>query len=252
MAYTSNHFCWFEITSTDKDAAIAFYPEVVGWKTQGMDMGPMGTYTMFVGSDVSRGGFAEAQGGAPSHWNAYLRVDDVDASTAAALEHGGTVLLAPMDMGSVGRMSIVASPSGAAFSLFREGDPATSTDAPNNLGGIHWTELHSTDVDADLAWLQAVFGYETSTMPLPDGSTYYLLNSGPGATAGGLMAQMNPGAPSHWLSWVWVDDVDAALLRVGANGGKALSEAMDMAGIGRMAVVADPTGGVFGVITPEQ
>ena len=250
MAHTNNHFCWFEITTTNPDAAKAFYPEVVGWKTEDVDMGPGGIYTMFSGNGVSRSGIATAQGGAPSHWNAYLRVEDVDATTAKAKANGGGVVMEPMDL-PVGRMSMIRSPSGATFSLYKESDPS-SEDAPNNAGGIHWTELHSTDVEADKDWLAATFGYEIGTMPMPDGGTYYLLKTGPESSAGGLMPAMNPQAPSMWLSWVWVDDVDGALARVTGNGGTVHSPAMDMPGIGRMAVVADSTGGVFGVITPSS
>jgi predicted enzyme related to lactoylglutathione lyase len=54
------------------------------------------------------------------------------------------------------------------------------------------------------------------------------------------------------LAWVAVDDVDACLLRIDGHGGKGLSPAMGMKGVGRMAVVQDNTGGVFGVITPEK
>lgn len=251
MAYTNHHFCWFEITSTDKAAAVAFYPETLGWTTQDVDMGPGGIYTMALGSDVSRAGFADAQGGAPTHWNSYLRVEDVDATTAAAKANGGRVMLEPLDMGGVGRMSIVSSPSGAMFSLFKEAVPDENADAPNSLGGIHWTELHSQDVEADKAWLAATFGYEIGTMPMPDGGTYYLLKTDSESAAGGLMPAMNPEAPSMWLNWVWVDDVDETLVRVTNNGGQVHAPAMDIPNIGRMAVVADPTGGVFGVITPS-
>lgn len=252
MAYNTNHFCWFEIKSSDKSAAAAFYPEAVGWKIEEADMGPQGRYTMFLGGDIPRGGIAETHGGAPSHWNAYLRVEDVAATTTAAAENGGKVLMAPMAIPGVGVMSVIASPTGAVFSLMRESDEAGSTHPPAGLGGIHWTELHSQDVDADLAWLTKTFGYETATMPMPDGSTYHLLKTGPDTMAGGLMKAMNPQVPSMWLNWVWVDDVDETLIRVERNGGTAHSPPMDMPGVGRMAVVADPTGAVFGVITPTS
>ena len=48
-------FCWNEMLTTDADASRAFYTEFLGWKTEEIDMGPMGTYTLFRtkdGSDV--------------------------------------------------------------------------------------------------------------------------------------------------------------------------------------------------------
>lgn len=68
--------------------------------------------------------------------------------------------------------------------------------------------------------------------------------------AGGLMPAMHAEAPSMWLSWLEISDVDAACERVKANGGALLSEPMDMHTVGRMAMAKDPTGAVFGLITP--
>jgi predicted enzyme related to lactoylglutathione lyase len=39
--------CWNELYSTNVDAAGKFYVNTFGWKTESMDMGPMGTYTLF-------------------------------------------------------------------------------------------------------------------------------------------------------------------------------------------------------------
>ncbi len=183
----------------------------------------------------------------PSHWNNYLRVDDVDARAAAAAANGGQILVPPTDI-PPGRFSTVASPSGATFSLFHEADEATANNPPAGDGSIHWVELHSTDVDADVAWLKSTLGVGTQNMNMPNGGTYHILTSGD-VQVGGAMKAMQEGAPSHWLAWVAVD-VDACLDRVRNNGGQVFGDAMDMEGIGRMAVCADSTGGVFGVITP--
>ncbi len=114
---------------------------------------------------------------------------------------------------------------------------------------MHWTELHSQDVNADLTWLKATFGFETSEMPMPNGETYVVLNDN-GEGIGGIMKAVMPGAPSAWITWVQVSDCDATVARVKQHGGNALGEIMEMENVGRMCVVQDPTGGVFGVITP--
>ena len=59
--------------------------------------------------------------GVPSHWNNYLRVENVDESARSAEAAGGKVLVPGTDI-PPGRFCVVASPSGATFSLFREAD----------------------------------------------------------------------------------------------------------------------------------
>lgn len=250
MAYKNHHFCWHGLMTTDPAKAEAFYPEAVGWKVMKAPMGD-GEATMFVAADVPLAHYMQVpMPGMPSHWNNYLRVVDVDASTKAAVANGGKVMMEPTDI-PVGRFSVVTSPSGAAVSLFHEADESQAINHPGGVGEIHWVELHSDDVDADLAWLDATFGIKGQGMPLPDGGTYHVLMAD-GEQMGGAMKKMSPEAPSHWLAWVGVDDVDACVARIKQHGGQVFMEGMDMPGVGRMAVAADPTGGHFGVIQPAN
>lgn len=249
MAYDTNRFCWHGLISTDVEKSKAFYAEVIGWKVQTAAMGN-DTATMFAAADDQPRAHVmpPPMEGVPSHWNNYLRVDDVDASTKAAVANGGQQIVAPTDL-PVGRFSVVTSPSGATISLFHESDTATAAHPPAIDGAFHWTELHSKDVDADVTWLKKTFGYTTESMPMPEGQ-YTLLKSGE-ALRGGVMKSMHEAAPSMWLTWIQVDDADDAVARAEGNGGKALSPLMDMPGVGRMAIVSDSTGAVFGVIKPS-
>ena len=247
MAYETNRFCWHGLITNDTDKSSAFYQEVLGWKTMTMKMGDSDGH-MFVANEVPLAHFmANQEPGAPSHWANYVRVEDVDASTAAAAENGGAILFPPTDI-PPGRFSLVTSPSGARISFFHEADETTAQHHPGGRGGVHWVELHSTDIDADIAWLTATLGYEIGDMPMPNGK-YYLLNHG-GQMRGGAMAGHFPDAPSMWLTWFDVENADDAVARVEANGGKVFAPPNDMEGIGRMAVAADSTGAVFGIIQP--
>lgn len=249
MAYADRQFCWFGIISTDPAKARSFYASVLGW---GVVEAPMGdaTATMFTAGGVP---FAHLSPppveGMPSHWTQFLRVDDVDATTKAAVANGGTLMSPPMDI-PPGRFSVVATPSGAAISVFHEADYDQAQDHPGGVGGVHWTELHSGDLDADVAWLKASFGFEISEMPIPTGK-YYVLTAA-GEQAGGAMQSFMPGAPPMWLSWVEVVDVDATAIKIGEHGGTVFGEPTDMPGVGRLVAASDPTGGVFGIITPAR
>lgn len=253
MAFDNHQFCWFGVHSTSVDKALGFYQEVIGYQVQTVPMGE-GTSTMLAGGDaIPRAHvMAPPTPGAPSHWHAYLRVVDVDATAALVTANGGTVMVPPTDI-PVGRMSVVSTPSGAVFSLFHEADEAGSKNPGRAVGDIHWTELQSTDVQADLAFMKAVFGYEIGEIPMPNDMTYYLFNlpGEEGKMAGGLMAAMMPEMPSVWMNWVEVEDVDAVVAKAKQGGGTVFGEPMDMPGTGRMVAMADPTGSAFGVIAPE-
>ena len=246
MAFQTNRFCWYGCISTDKDASKAFYTEVLGWKTETVPFGD-DEATFFVAGGKRLGHLTDPpMEGVPSHWNNYLRVDDVDASAAAAVEAGGKQLVPGTDI-PPGRFSVVAAPSGAAFTLFRESDP-DAEHHPGGVGSVHWVELHSKDIAADLAWLGAAFGFETDEMDMPDGK-YNILKHG-GEMRGGAMPQKQDEAPSMWLTWIEVKSVDDTLKRVESNKGKTIAPAFDVPNIGRLAIVQDPAGGVIGVITP--
>jgi len=248
MAYNNNAFCWHGVVSTNVETAKSFYGDVLGWTAETTTMGDEEA-TMFAAADGITRAHARLPGmeGEPSHWDNYLRVADVDASTAASTGNGGSVLVPPTTI-PAGRFSVVTSPSGAAICLFHEADEATATNAPGGEGSIHWVELHSTDLDADLAWLGATFGFTTETMAMPTGD-YFLIKDGD-EMRGGAMKQAHEGAPSMWLTWIELAGVDAAVERASAAGGNVLAPAFDVPTVGRMAILADPTGGVFGVITP--
>lgn len=115
--------CWNELLTTNVDQAGKFYTQTLGWKTEGMDMGPMGTYTLFSldgTKDTQLGGMmAHPMKGAPSAWLAYFATTDVDASVKKANELGGKTITPAMDIPNVGRFAILQDPQGAVFAVFK-------------------------------------------------------------------------------------------------------------------------------------
>lgn len=112
--------CWNELMTKDPAAAAAFYGEVFGWSTASMDMGPMGTYTLFkfAGQDVG-GAMAMPPGEEhPPHWMHYFHVKDVDQSFAQATALGATGMYPPNSIPGIGRMAALRDPTGALFALF--------------------------------------------------------------------------------------------------------------------------------------
>ena len=120
-------FCWQELATTDLDAAQTFYKTLLGWEIkegkapacEGSEGPPM-VYNEIVVAGEHVGGMyrmGPEYGGAPSHWMAYVAVDDVDAKARQVWELGGKVCVPPMDIPHVGRFCVVNDPTGATISL---------------------------------------------------------------------------------------------------------------------------------------
>lgn len=249
MSYRPGKFVWFELVTQDTKKANAFYTELLGWKTKPQKMGDM-TYTMIENGEAGVAGMVPAPTDAvPSHWIAYCSVDDVDARAKDTVAAGGAIVQEAFDIPTIGRAALVTDPQGAHLFLFKglEGD---AEDKESTHGDWHWTELWTTDEGAALEYYTKTLGYEDKSMEMPDG-TYHVLERD-GVPRGGLMKSPAQGVPPNWLPYLHVDDIDATVSRAQKLGGKVQAEAQHVPGVGRFAILADPTGAAIGVITPEQ
>jgi len=115
-----------------------------------------------------------------------------------------------------------------------------------NAHGTHiWYELLATDVAAAADFYGKVVGWTASSFPqsAPDAEPYTVLSAGSEGVAGLMKNPMPTGA--LWLGYVGVSDVDAAVLKLKELGRTVHRPAWDVQGVGRMAFVADPQGGMF-------
>src|SRR5712692_11960682 len=102
MVNSHCRFVWYELMTTDMEAAKAFYANVVGWGTRDASMPGM-AYTLFTAGEASVSGLmdlpedARKKMGAKPSWIGYVGVNDVDA-TADRIKHlGGTVHVPPKE-----------------------------------------------------------------------------------------------------------------------------------------------------------
>lgn len=245
---------WVDLGTTDLDAAKAFYADVLGWNFTSTGE-EFGNYQM-VDVGVPVGGAAlnmketgEPDPDMPAWFTVYLKVDDAAAAVEQVVAHGGTVFVAPMAVGPLGTMAIVAAPSGAAFGLW---EPAEfdGFDTSGRPGTAVWFDSNSTDFDADAAFYRDVFGWEITDEPMAEGMRYVTNAPGDRARAGLMDAAaiLPEGVPAHWQVAFAVADTDASVARVVELGGSVVMPAQDSP-YGRYAVVADPQGAPFGVIS---
>jgi predicted enzyme related to lactoylglutathione lyase len=115
-------FCWNELMTRDVSTAEKFYAELLGWKAADSGMPGM-QYTIFKAGDKEISGMmampAEVSKEVPSHWMAYITVDDVDAVAAKVERLGGKLLNSPEDVPNVGRFCTLQDPTGAVVSVIK-------------------------------------------------------------------------------------------------------------------------------------
>jgi predicted enzyme related to lactoylglutathione lyase len=152
----------------------------------------------------------------------------------------------PFDVMTVGRMAVIQDPQGAFFMLWQPGD-TIGAELVNAPGALVWNELQSADLDASAAFYGDLFGWQME--PFEGVQDRYLSITNAGANNGG-MRELTPPTPPSWLTYFGVDDVDEALAKVDELGGTKLAGPIDI-GIAKIAVVADPQGGVFALYAGE-
>jgi predicted enzyme related to lactoylglutathione lyase len=108
----------------DPEAGAAFYGAVFGWQAHAVADAPLwflrlpgyaGAPARGVPADVVAV-MAPTGPGVPPHWAVSLRVDDVDATAAAAVALGGTTVVAPVDA-AANRTAAIADPQGGVIAL---------------------------------------------------------------------------------------------------------------------------------------
>jgi uncharacterized protein len=249
-------FTWYELNTTDADAAIAFYSELLGWRTEPFAQSPGGSkYRMWVSPQGPLGGVMQlskelqSQGVAP-HWWAHIDVADVDATVAQVQALGGEVHVPPTDIPTVGRFSVVADPQGAMFSAFHPTGSDDPTDRdPMKHGEFCWRELHAHDGEAAWRFYQELFGWKIQQeMDMGAQGTYRVFGQGD-RWYGGIMTGEGYQQRSAWMYFLAVEDLDQTIARAEATGGRKLYGPHAIPG-GRMAHLLDPQGAVFGVSGP--
>lgn len=124
-------------------------------------------------------------------------------------------------------------------------------------GAPCWFELASDDQPAIEAFYSALFGWTAERTPMPDGSPYTIFKLDGRDVAGtySLVPGALPGpdgnnAP-HWAVYFRTDDCDRIAARAVALGGRMIAAPFELMEHVRMAVCADPQGGVFSLAQPR-
>ena len=107
-------------------------------------------------------------------------------------------------------------------------------------------ELHTSDVDKAKGFYGSLFDWKLNDMPMGDMS-YTMIDVGAEGTGGGMMSKPCEDAPTAWLSYVLVEDVDQSVAKAQELGGTVIQEKSEVPDYGWFSVIADRTGATIGL-----
>lgn len=255
---TNRHgdFIWYELMTSDADAAADFYAAVTGWRSRGFD--DTGGYRIFSSPDADVAGLltiteeAAAAGMRPC-WLGYVGVDDVDAVAKDIVATGGRQHVPPTDIPGVGRFAMLTDPQGAPFYVMRGAVEGTSSSfAQSKTGHCHWNELATSDQAAALDFYSRQFGWEKGdAMPMGEMGEYQFITHH-GATLGAMMTRMAGGPPPAWTFYFGVADIDVATKAAIEGGATVHHGPVEVPGGAFIIVASDPQGATFGLVGPRN
>lgn len=248
-------FVWYELMTSDADAAADFYGHVLGWSSRDSGLASH-RYDYFMFQDSMVGGLMPlppqlAEVGVRPHWTGFVGVRDVDETVKALTETGGSVHHAPADIPNIGRFAIVADPHGAVFGLFspKDAPPPQSCAASQVL----WRELMAGDGAQAFDFYAGLFGWTLAdSLDMGPMGAYRIFATG-SERAGGMMTKpAELPMPPHWRFYFRVDEIDASLERIKAAGGEILMGPHQVPGGDWIIQALDPQGALFAVVGPRE
>lgn len=125
------------------------------------------------------------------------------------------------------------------------------------MSGSHgqpiWYELMTPDPNGAKSFYDAVVGWNIESRP-SGAMDYRMIRRTDGGNAGGVLRltedMLANGARPAWLGYFAVEDIDAVVVAAKASGGAVHLPAYEIANVGRIAMLSDPTGAIIYVIQP--
>ncbi|MFJ4837265.1 VOC family protein [Streptomyces sp. NPDC088746] len=242
--------CWADGTFGDLEGAKRFYGELLGW-TYTASMPEYGGYTQAHVDGRAVAALSPPVPGqeAPNAWCLYLASPDAAATTAKIREHGGQVLVEPMQVGDFGTMVLATDPGGAAFGVWQAGTHE-GFQARVVPGAFAWAEIYTREPAKADSFFRSVFGYGVKHLD-DDAIDFALYDLGADPVLGRMKMgeEFPPQVPAHLNVYFGVADCDAAVEKAKSLGAELRLGPMTIP-FGRFASLTDPQGAVFSLFDP--
>jgi predicted enzyme related to lactoylglutathione lyase len=252
VAGDDGRFVWYELITTDKERAKAFYSMVLGWGTQDVSI-PSAAYSLFTLGDTSVSGLMNLPTdadkiGAKPRWIGYVGVNDVDATAVLINQLGGAMHVPPTNFDNFSRFAVAVDPQTATFGLISWLRPIRLLQAePNIPGRVAWHELLAADREKALAFYSSLFGWQKKEARVGPRGTYQLFSAGQ-ETIGGMVTKPRTVSTPSWIHYFNVADIDTAVKRVKNGGGQVLEGPIEVPGGNWILQCLDPQGALFALV----
>jgi hypothetical protein len=238
-------FVWFDLFTTDMTAATNFYDALFDWDFERTNEDNPAVKTVFhQGSPIAT---MVGRNGEPgnSQWLSYMSVEDVDAAIQITLNNGGSVYRPARELPNRGRIAVVLDPQKAAVALLTSstGDPGDNAFVMNRWLG---SELWTSNVNDAVNFYQKLAGYDVNLVDVHKTMQYKLLTQKGKHRAGVVEIRWDDVKP-EWVPYIAVKNILETVTKAQKLGGSVLLPPDMSVKEGRVAIIADPTGAVFGV-----
>jgi predicted enzyme related to lactoylglutathione lyase len=241
---------WVDLITTEPKKAANFYATVFGWHPvyfsdenyiELSHDGRVMSSVVFYEDEQTEVGDAR--------WLVSISVQDVDAATRVAAENGGEIFESATDLPDRGRYSVIGDAHGAVLMLLRAtgGDPADNTPKLNEWG---WAELWTDNAEEAVGFYQAIAGYDALRFPDSKGGERIVLGTDGKARATIVSLPWDDVEP-NWIPYMPVANVADTVQRIVGAGGGVLVQSGGSGNAPAVAIVMDPTGGVFAIQQTE-
>ena len=243
-SYPPGTFSWAELLTSDADAAKGFYSQLFGWEYEDNPTGPDGPVYSMATRDGKHVAALFGDDSQPPHWNCYVTVASAEETAARAAQVGGNVIAEAFDVMEVGRMAVIADPAGGTLCLW---EPRAHIGASlvNTPGAMAWNDLNTPDVEGAVDFYGKLFGWTFEEMPESGG--YRVIRNGDRSNGGIFPTEEGPPV---WVPYFGHDDAERLAGEIGDLGGQLHFGPMQVPA-GTFAVLGDPQGAVFAVLTGE-
>ncbi|MBR8639859.1 VOC family protein [Streptomyces tuirus] len=240
--------CWADAMFSDLEGAKSFYGDVLGW-TFAEASAEYGNYTQAYANGKAVAAVVPPMPGQEglSQWCLYFASQDVAATAARIRDHGGEVLMEPMQVGDFGSMCLARDPGGVVFGVWQAGTHE-GFEAMAEPGAYIWAEVFTREPGKSDAFFPAVFSYRQRDME--DGEMDFRVYDLGERTVLGRMKmteEFPPEVRPYINVYFTVEDCDEAVAKATKLGGVLRFGPMTTP-FGRFAAISDPQGANFSVI----
>jgi predicted enzyme related to lactoylglutathione lyase len=235
----------------DVERAEAFYGKLLGWKFRKMGTGDSAYTLAYLGDEPMAGIVRVGAKGSElkqARWIGFISVPDVSKAQRLVVSEGGKVLVGARSLPKRGDLAIFADREGAIFGVMSSSSGDVE-DFLSEIGDWIWAQFLSREGDKAATFYSSVGGSSVLEAPKPDGAKRWLLVSQGYARASIVeiprdRADARPG----WLGYIRVADVGSTVALAQRLDGRVLIEPRADLFDGKVALIADPNGALFGVL----